>query len=261
MLPPSMHKKLFVYNSDFQIVDQNPDVKEEKQDIPTQVNTPKKEQIIQEDKYIINKETIINTAKKTVPAKTAEQKNTSVNTVKPKVIEQKTVSKNKNIQKQEITKQVPQVTVKETIKQPSKVVKNENQTIQKPVLEQNNELAPEEELILWNKWRSDLQNKIMQDVKLPIIQEGIVFKFSFDVDKYGKITNIKTWSTTTEYTPYAIQYIAPVIRSYQGKDILNFPAGSKRFSTTAQGAWKISKSVKYSTPQDYSDTEKITGNK
>ena len=128
-------------------------------------------------------------------------------------------------------------------------------------MEQNNELAPEEELILWNKWRSDLQNKIMQDVKLPIIQEGIVFKFSFDVDKYGKITNIKTWSTTTEYTPYAIQYIAPVIRSYQGKDILNFPAGSKRFSTTAQGAWKISKSVKYSTPQDYSDTEKITGNK
>ncbi|MBR1461706.1 hypothetical protein IJ596_08785, partial [bacterium] len=59
------------------------------------------------------------------------------------------------------------------------------------------------------------------------------------------------------YTPYAIQYIAPVIRSYQGKSILNFPQGTQRTVVEAYGAWKISTSSKYSTPDDYKDVEKV----
>ena len=115
----------------------------------------------------------------------------------------------------------------------------------------------QEELIQWNKWRSDLQNRIMNDVKLPTVKQGTVFKFSFDVDKYGKITNINTWSTDAMYTPYAIQYIAPVIRSYQGRSFLNFPAGSGRVTTTVSGGWKISDKTTYSTPSDYKDVEKV----
>ena len=34
----------------------------------------------------------------------------------------------------------------------------------------------------------------MRDSKLPNIPIGTVFKISFDVDKYGKITNLQTWS-------------------------------------------------------------------
>lgn len=34
-----------------------------------------------------------------------------------------------------------------------------------------------QEVILWNQWRSNLQNKIMSDVKLPIMPEGTIFKF------------------------------------------------------------------------------------
>ena len=112
-------------------------------------------------------------------------------------------------------------------------------------------------MILWNKWRSDLQNQIMSDVKLPTVAKGTIFRFSFEVDKYGKISNIKTWSENSMYTPYAIQYIAPVIRSYQGKDILNFPKGSNRYTTTVEGGWKISDKTKFSTPDDFEDVEKI----
>lgn len=119
-------------------------------------------------------------------------------------------------------------------------------------------LTAQEEEIAWNKWRSNLQNQIMKDSKLPNMPNGTVFKFSFTVDKYGKVTNVKTWSTTSQYTPYAIQYIAPAIRSYQGHSILNFPTGSSRVTTDVTGGWKISTSAKYSTPQDFNDIEKVT---
>ena len=117
-------------------------------------------------------------------------------------------------------------------------------------------LTQQEEEIAWNVWRSNLQNKIMHDVKLPAIPNGIIFKFSFTVDRNGRVSNVQTYATGS-YTPYAIQYIAPVIRSYQGKDILNFPAGSTRITTNVTGGWKISNNERYSTPQDYNDVEKI----
>ena len=119
-------------------------------------------------------------------------------------------------------------------------------------------LTAAEEEIAWNIWRSNLQNQLMRDVKLPSIPQGTRFDYSFTVDKYGKVTDVKTYATPSSYTPYAIQYIAPVIRNYQGRSILRFPEGSQRVTTVAKGAWKISASSKYSTPQDYNDVEKVT---
>lgn len=118
-------------------------------------------------------------------------------------------------------------------------------------------MSAQEEEIAWNKWRSNLNNQIMRDSKLPIVPNGIVFKYKFSVDKFGKVSNVQTWSTTQSYTPYAIQFIAPVIRSYQGHAILNFPTGSNRVTTEVTGAWRISSSEKLSTPSDYNDIEKI----
>ena len=118
-------------------------------------------------------------------------------------------------------------------------------------------MTAKEEEIAWNKWRSNLNNQIMKDSKLPTMPNGIIFKYKFTVDKYGKVSNVQTSSTTPGYTPYAIQFIAPVIRSYQGRAILNFPTGSNRTSTEVSGAWKISSNSKLSTPDDYHDIEKI----
>ncbi len=173
-----------------------------------------------------------------------------------KVKERKLVPKVESVKsKQEVTKTVEKKTV-ENIKPKTAVglkpvsKKNVNNNIQEKQAQQKEE-------ILWNKWRSDIQNNIMLDVKLPIVPSGTVFRFSFDVDKFGRVTNIKTWSEDATYTPYAIQYIAPVIRSYQGRSILNFPVGSKRFLTNVEGGWKVSDKSKLSSPDDYDDVEQI----
>ena len=140
------------------------------------------------------------------------------------------------------------------------VVVQKPQVVQQPVTHapQPKVLTAQEEEIAWNKWRSNIQNRVMKDSRLPNMPLGTVFKFSFTVDKYGKVTNVKTWSTDSRYTPYAIQYIAPTIRSYQGHSILNFPAGSNRVITDVTGTWRIATSATYSTPNDFNDIEKVT---
>jgi len=190
-----------------------------------------------------------------------------------KIVEQKietTVEKNIPTVSQKQEPKIAETQVKATVqeqKQTStpktttvKLKKNTNITPVKT--EQTTKITPkvlteQQEEIEWNIWRSNLQNQIMKDVKLPIIPQGTIFKFEFDVDKYGKVSNVQTWSQTSTYTPYAIQYIAPIIRSYQGRSILNFPEGSNRTQTHVTGGWKIAESVKYSSPKDYNDTEKI----
>ncbi len=180
------------------------------------------------------------------------------------------IKQNIKVQKSNINNIKVQKNIKENVKKvtipaqkyTTKRIEIPNDKIDKEVIKQDpkqdiNKIDEENEIIKWNVWRSNLQNQIMKDSKLPQIQIGVVFRFSFDVDKYGKITNVKTWSETPMYTPYAIQYIAPVIKSYQGKSILDFPDGSKRYITTVEGAWKISPNVKYSTPEDFNDSEKI----
>lgn len=217
-IKPKMHDSLMVYNSDYELKKENNN-KTETVNLATmpQINTEKKE-----IKNIEPKREIIPLEKKQIPVVKKEKA---------------VVSQKQNLQeKKEIVIPQPQKKIVET---PKKVL-----TIQ-------------QEEIQWNIWRSNLQNQIMKDTKLPIIPQGTIFKFSFNVDKYGKISNVQTWSLTPTYTPFAIQYIAPVIRSYQGKAILNFPTGSNRVSTTVEGGWKISTNARYTTPNDYNDSEVI----
>lgn len=217
-MKPKMHESLMVYNSDYELKLED-DNKEDTVKLATmpQVNTEKKE--------IQN----IQPEVKTIPAKKKQA---------PVIKKEKTITQpvKKTEEKKEIA--IPKQTKQKT-EESSKV------------------LTPQQEEIQWNIWRSNLQNQIMKDTKLPILPQGTIFKFRFNVDKYGKITNVQTWSLTPAMTPYAIQYIAPVIRSYQGKAILNFPTGSNRMSTTVEGGWKISTNARYTTPSDYNDSEVI----
>jgi len=199
------------------------------------------------NKIVNNNQKIINNPAQTSAAQTKTSSvhttNTPVETKKPKTI--------------------PPIQVTQTpeVKPPIRVASQTTSHTQQPVTAKTETkpvvLTTAQEEIAWNKWRSNLNNQIMRDSKLPTMPNGIIFKYKFTVDKYGKISNVQTSSTTPGYTPYAIQFIAPVIRSYQGRAILNFPTGSNRTSTEVSGAWKISSSSKLSTPDDYHDIEKI----
>lgn len=145
--------------------------------------------------------------------------------------------------------------------QPQKKLTNNIQQIQpKPqtqIKQQQKQMTAEEaEIIAWNKWRSDLQNKVMKDTKIraPI---GTVFKFSFTVDREGTISNLKTWALNPDYTPMAVHVIKPTILSYQGQSILNFPPESKRVITNVNGGFTVWYSAGYSSPSDYSDYERV----
>lgn len=247
-LKPKMHKRIFVLDSSYSIVDDD--------------EADTNEIVSKEETTVIAQKTTSNEVKKEVQKKEIAPKKVA--------LEKKVVSQPKQEVKQSAKPAVTsvkqaQVTVQ---KQPEKIavatktseprtngVKKVEST--KQVQPQNRVLTEQEEEIAWNIWHSNLQNQIMKDTKLPYIPKGTIFKFSFDVDKYGRISSIKTYSTNPNYTPYAIQYIAPVIRSYQGKDILEFPTGTQRLTTTFTGGWKMSDSAKYSTPNDYNDIEKV----
>lgn len=187
----------------------------------------------------------IQTAPTQPAAKPSEQKNeTKMDKSKPSAERTtKKTQKNKQIKQ-------PRDQVKKTYSPPKQTVKNQP-TVQKRQLTEE-----EEEIIAWNKWRSDLQNRVMKDSRLraPI---GTVFRFSFTVDREGTISNLKTWSDNAQYTPIAVQVIKPKLLSYQGQSILNFPPKSKRVITNVKGEFVTWYSSSYSSPSDYSDYERV----
>ena len=279
---PKMHKVALIYNSDYKIVNNETPQKEER-NIPT---------ITQEEQTISVQQRLQNNVEQaetiTPPQITVKQevskpqaKTVTVSAKKQKAVQQpqtktvsqtpKTVQQTKTVSQPKKVEQIKSVETPKKVEQTKVVEVPKKVEVQKPtnitvhpktaqsttMQQKPTVLTKEQEEIAWNVWRSNLQNQIMKDTHLPSVPNGTIFRFSFDVDKYGKVSNIQTYSDTKMYTPYAIQYIAPVIRGYQGKSILNFPAGTARVTTTAKGAWKISSNTKYSTPKDFNDTEVI----
>ena len=240
---PEMHRAVLVYDSDYTIVEPKTETEVDKK-LPTIVQT---EQVKTTKQAIEVPKTETKIFAKQTPTQTKTPVKTST-----------TTTVNTPVQNTQTQAQTAQNT--QTIKIPEKTLQAINshsvqapKTIKidpKPVL-----MTEEQEQIAWNIWRSNLQNSIMRDVRLPIMPQGTVFKFTFNVDKYGRVSNVQTYSTNPKFTPYAIQYIAPVIRSYQGKSILNFPSGSSRTATRVEGGWKIADVAIYSSPSDYNDTE------
>lgn len=294
---PQMHKSVFVYNSDYKIEPtQEVKVEHQDIPIMEQPAAPQKQQVKFENQDFIETKTIVtsqpkvsvqqqqmkvqtNTVKQATPIKVqnsvvkvqtqnTKPKTTTTKTSTPQIDLQKIVQNNQAIQNTK-TVETPKNTVTPAhtaVKtQPVKQVQTTAPAPQKTQTTKINTQTPQpkkvltlkEEEIAWNIWRSNLNNKIMQDTNLPAVPAGTVFRYKFDVDKYGKITNVQTWSETSKYTPYAIQYMAPVIRNLQGRSILNFPQGTARTNVNAGGAWKISATSRYSTPDDYYDVEKV----
>lgn len=285
---PQMHKPLIVYNSDYKLITQtqSTETPQKSDNIPVvekvvKTSEPPKVVQVEKNEPVVSKPAIVEvkkdikvkTAPKIVTQKVDRVTQPTVQTEK-KQVDNKVKSiidkyTNKPIARvQETVKQETQKTVKQVekkVEQPKKVQEvkkvqpQTQQTVHLPAIHPTKtaEQKAREEEIAWNKWRSRLQNKIMEDVNMPNIPFGTEFYFTFNVDRYGKVSRVQTWSSDPKYTPHAIQYIAPVIRNYQGRSILNFPEGSARVSTEVNGAWRISNKSKYSTPQDYNDTERV----
>ena len=111
------------------------------------------------------------------------------------------------------------------------------------------------ELIAWNKWRSDIQNQIMENayVEAPY---GTLFFFSFNVDKNKRITNIKV-ITSNPNAKNDIPHIKSTIISLDGKSLLEFPKGTNRKSVLFTGGFLMSDTEELSSPSDYRDFEYI----
>lgn len=166
------------------------------------------------------------------------------------------VEPKRQVQKPVVQKQTPVAEQKpQQVEQP-KVKEQDIEVIEPQKPTTTRKLTEQEEIIAWNKWRSNLQNQIMKDapIRAPL---GTGFKFSFTVDKFGNLSNIKVWSTNSAYTDLAVRVIKPVLNSYSHKPILNFPEGTNRVITNVNGGYVISTRTEYSKPSDYSDYETV----
>lgn len=190
-------------------------------------------------------------------------KKVSTKTEKTQIVAKNTASKSTKVNSSSTVKNPDIKTVLDKNEQVAMSDKQENvskQTTKTDNISEKNQtkiLTEEEEIIAWNKWRSDLQNKLMSESKIaaPI---GTTFAFSFTVDKFGTISNLKTWSTNPSYTPLAVRVIKPLLLSYQRTAILNFPMGSRRVVTNVNGGFTMARSSRYSSPADYNDYERVT---
>jgi len=223
--------------------------------IAVDLNNSEKTEKIQNVEKIDKKEKTQNASKTVAQKPSVTTKTTnSVKQSKPTVSQK---SENKSLKnKNNVEPSKPNQTVK----------KEHNTTVEKPKKEEVQQKQPEpktekvlteeEEIIAWNKWRSDLQNKLMKDSKIsaPI---GTSFMFSFTVDKYGNVSNLKTWSNNPSYTPLAVRVLKPILLGYQKTAVLEFPTGSKRIITNAEGGFTMAHSSRYASPSDYNDYERV----
>lgn len=159
----------------------------------------------------------------------------------------------------------------ETPQQPKTVQKPVSQPVTKPAetvkpqqpkqVQQSNKnpyMTEQEEIIAWNKWRSNIQNRIMKDSQIDYAPLGTAFMFTFIVDKFGNVSNIKVECSNPNFAAVARNNVKPAISALQRKPILNFPRGTQRTSTVVTGIFLIGTQERYSTPDDFSDFERIT---
>lgn len=111
------------------------------------------------------------------------------------------------------------------------------------------------ELIAWNKWRSDIQNRIMEtsDVEAPY---GTLFYFMFNVDNQRRVSKISVISRG-EVSNKDVQNIKTAILRLNNDKILQFPKGTNRKTVNCFGGFLMSDVSIYSSPSDYKDFEYV----
>lgn len=126
------------------------------------------------------------------------------------------------------------------------------------VKEENLDTNAKIDKIAWNKWHSNLINKILENNKGGIDEPLNTINFiQFNVDNNKNITNIKISADPEKYTQVAKNYFLDYIRSLNGNEILQFPANSQRKVVLVKLPIVVKDASKLTTPNDFSDYETI----
>lgn len=121
--------------------------------------------------------------------------------------------------------------------------------------EHREDLKYREELIVWNEWRSNLQNTIMEYSDVDGAY-GTIYFFVFTVDKNRHVSSIKVRSTTSG-DKKNVDKIYRTIKALEGSEVLQFPKGTNRATVKFSGGFMMAFQTQYSSPSDYSDVERI----
>ena len=259
-LHPDMHQPMIIEDADFKLTRISDTLSTKNIPVSSSAQKPKTTEKIVEtpapDLKTIQKE--IETAK---PVSQTETKYINTSTPKQQQTEKriKTETPPEDTSQIELLEQILEQVEKETT-EPETQTQPRTQR-QKPAANPNFKnpyMTEQEEIIAWNKWRSNLQNQIMRDSQIDYAPLGTLFLFTFVVDKYGNISNIKVECSNPNYMDIARNNVKPAIANLQKKPILNFPKGTQRTSTVVTGLFLIGTQERYSTPNDFSDYERVT---
>ena len=173
-------------------------------------------------------------------------KTTNINLTQPNNDIQNNNNKEISLSQMELLKQILNDVT------PEQDTLNPNSTLKNPYM------TEQEEIIAWNKWRSNVQNQIMRNSNIEYAPLGTMLTFNFVVDKFGNVSNIKVDCSNPNYMDVARNNVKTAISKLQKQPILNFPKGTQRKSTVVQGYFFIGLEERYSTPNNFSDFERIT---
>ncbi len=229
-LHPDMHQPMIIEDSDFKLTRISDTLSTK--NIPVTASTQKPKTT---EKIVQPSQNIQKTKKETEKKEKTYKPRKSQDTSQFELLQQLIKESEKKVQQQ---KQAP--------------LKKADNNFENPYM------SEQEEIIAWNKWRSNLQNRIMRDSKIDYAPLGTIFLFTFVVDKYGNISNIKVECSNPNYMDIARNNVKPAISRLQKDSILNFPKGTQRTSTVVTGLFLIGLEERYSTPEDFSDYERVT---
>lgn len=261
-ISPEMHQPMLIEPANFKLV-RDSDLLMDKNKIPVAAPSSQSKDI--EVKVSQPQETQTKYVQTQTP-ETKSQEKIVYNPQLPKKVQTKPVDNQNTTNQLELLNRIIKQTEQEEhkpqpVQQPAKPVQKPpvTQPVQPPKTStfKNPYMTEQEEIIAWNKWRSDLQNRIMVDSRIDYAPLGTAFLYSCVIDKYGNVSNIKTWSTNSNFTAAAKSKIKPAIANLQGQPILRFPRGTQRTSTVFTGAFIMGTEDRFSSPSDYSDFERI----
>lgn len=195
-------------------------------------------------KKLSQKQVIKTPVKQTTPIKTQKP---VTNAVKQQL--QKPVQQKKTDVQKVIVQEKPKENIAEKKQEP---IKKEKQ------------LVTQQETIAWNKWRADIANSIGATTMATLkekVEVGTKIKYSFDVDKNEQISNIVVSiikGPINSGTQSAKSTIYKAIKSLNGKNILSFPNGTNRTSTTVVGAIELSDKTTKIDKNMFNDYETVT---